>query len=88
MAKLINSGGDGHIPGGNKPLIGLPYAYTESGKVVKTKTYKVSFRKQNTNELKKGMINITGGQLKGVLDTFHGYGWGLVRIKEITGETL
>jgi hypothetical protein len=48
--------------------------------------YAVSFRKQNENEIKKGVISMTGGQLKGVIQTFAGYGWNLLRIKEIKGD--
>jgi len=61
----------------------LPYAYPKTSKRIKAKTYAASFRKQNTNELKTGKFQVVGGQLKGVINTFRGYGWDLIRIKEI-----
>jgi hypothetical protein len=64
-------------------MIRLPYAYPKTSKSVKTKTYDVSFRKQNTNELKTGQFSIGRGELKGVISIFAAHGWNLIKIKGI-----
>jgi len=35
--------------------------------------------------LRKGVIQVNQGELRGIMDTFYGYGWGLIKIKKVGG---
>jgi len=52
-----------------------------SGKV--TATYAAAFRKRNCGEIKKGLINVRSGNLKGIIEIFSKHDWSLIKIREV-----